>query len=53
MGTTAPMERDMPQSLAVQTELMEMAHSSSTLISVSNVHLENSAMVRWKMEVVV
>lgn len=43
MATTVLMEQGMQLSLVVQMERMEMEHSFSTLISVSNVHLENFA----------
>ena len=46
MGFIVPMEQGMQLSLVVQMEHMEMEHSYSILISVSSVHLENSAMVR-------
>lgn len=46
MGFIAPMEQGLPLSLVVQMEHMVMVPSFSVQISVSNAHLENSAMVR-------
>lgn len=46
MGFIAPMEQDMPLSLAVQMEHTVMVPTFSILISVSSAHLEDSVMVR-------
>ena len=53
MGFIVPMEQGMQLSLVVQMEHMEMEHSYSILISVSSVHLENSAMVRVAKKTVI
>ena len=46
MGFIAPMEQDMPLSLAVQMEHTVMVPTFSILTSVSNAHLEDFVMVR-------
>ena len=46
MGFIAPMEQDMPLSLAVQMEHTVMVPTFSILISVSSAHLEDFVMVR-------